>query len=141
MDRKILWEVLKKRGINEYIFILIEKIKETYGKINCRVKVGERMSEYFWTKRGVRQGFLLSPTLFNLYIADLAEEIGKGPGGVKVGRELIVSTEYADDGVIGEKGRKLKSNDEGIGELNKEVTAKRGEVERWYLRKEGGGKK
>lgn len=49
----------------------------------------------------------------------------------RAGRKLIVSTEYADDGVIGEKGRKLKSNDEGIGELNKEkeVTAKRGEVE------------
>lgn len=70
IDRKILWEGLKKRGINEY---LIEKIKETYGETKYRVKVEERMSEYFWTKRGVRQGCPLSPTLFNLYIADLAE--------------------------------------------------------------------
>lgn len=92
-----MWEGLKKRGINEY---LIEKIKETYGETKCKVKVGERMSEYFWTKRRVRQGCPLSPTLFNLYIADLAEKIGRGLGGMRIGRELIVSIEYADDVVL-----------------------------------------
>lgn len=38
----------------------------------CRIKVGEgEMGECFWTVKGVRQGYPLSPILFNIMIADI----------------------------------------------------------------------
>lgn len=35
------------------------------------------MGEEFWVARGIRQGCSLSPTLFNILIADMEEEMGK----------------------------------------------------------------
>lgn len=66
-----------------------------YRETRCRVRVGDERSECFWTKRGVRQGCPLSPTLFNLYIA---EELG--PEGIMIGKERITIIEYADDVVL-----------------------------------------
>lgn len=50
-----------------------EALKET---IN-RVKVGEKESEKFWTIRGIRPGYPLSPCLFTLVLADIDEELEK----------------------------------------------------------------
>ena len=45
----------------------------------------------------MRQGCPLSPTLFNIYLADIEEEMRKGRGGVKIGEERVWTIEYADD--------------------------------------------
>lgn len=118
VDREKLWEVLRKRKINEE---LIEKIKELYRETSCRVRVGKETSEPFWFKKGVRQGCPLSPTLFNLYISDIGEELDKGPGGIKVGKERICSIEYADDLVLlAETQEGLSSMIRGLGKILKE---------------------
>lgn len=65
------------------------------------MKVGERVSESFWTERGVRQGCPLSPMVFNVCMADLEECLRKeGWGGVKVGGEKVYELAYADDIVL-----------------------------------------
>jgi len=64
------------------------------------VRIGGEVSKEFWVKKGVRQGCPLSPTLFNVYIADLEEELRKGIGGVRVGGDKVWSLEYADDIVV-----------------------------------------
>ena len=48
----------------------------------------------------MRQGCPLSPTLFNIYLADIEEELKKGRGGVKIGNDRVWSIEYADDIVL-----------------------------------------
>ncbi|XP_011066378.1 PREDICTED: uncharacterized protein LOC105153318 [Acromyrmex echinatior] len=60
------------------------------------------MSKEFWNfvEKGVRQGCSLSPTLFNIYLADIEEELKKGRGGVKIGNDRVWSIEYADDIVL-----------------------------------------
>ena len=97
IDRKVLWEMMRRRGISD---VLIERVKEIYEETRCVVRIGGEVSKEFWVKKGVRQGCPLSPTLFNVYIADLEEELRKGIGGVRVGGDKVWSLEYADDIVV-----------------------------------------
>ena len=97
IDRAVLWDMMKKRGITESI---IDRVREIYEDTRCRVRIGDEETEEFRVKKGVRQGCPLSPTLFNIYIADIEEEMEKGPGGVKVGSSKVWTLEYADDIVM-----------------------------------------
>lgn len=94
LDRNILWGMMKKRGITAK---LIERVREIYDEVKCRIRVGGIESEEFWVEKGVRQGCPLSPTLFNIYIADIEEELIKSTGGVKIRKEKVRCLKYADD--------------------------------------------
>lgn len=98
VDRRVLVKTLEKRGVRGGLIRRIEKvIRET----KCRTRAAEEVREEFWMARGVRQGCPLSPTLFNLLIADMEEEMGKVKrGGVKIGDRRIYTLAYADDIVL-----------------------------------------
>jgi len=50
--------------------------------------VTDKKSSEFWTERGVRQGCPMNPTLFNIYMIDLEEEMEKGQaGGIVIGKK------------------------------------------------------
>ena len=53
-------------------------------------------SDSFDIKRGVRQGCILSPKLFNLYTEDIFKQADKLPG-VNIGGKNITNLRYADD--------------------------------------------
>lgn len=113
IDRKILWEVMERRGIRKGI---VERVKEIYMSTKNVVRVDGRVSERFWTEKGLRQGCPLSPILFSLLIVDIEEEIKKEQvGGVQVDRERIWSLAYADDLVI------MARSEEGIKEMLKRM--------------------
>lgn len=113
IDRKILRERMEKIGISNK---LKKRIMETYKETKNVIKVGEKYTEGFWTRKGVRQGCPMSPTLFNIYVADLEEEMERGQtGGVMVGRRKIWTLMYADDIVLlAERGRRAEGNAEEI---------------------------
>jgi len=71
-NRLILKKRMKKIGISNR---LKERIMETYKEMRNMIKMGEKSSGEFWTKKGVRQGCPMSPTLFNIYMTDLEEEM------------------------------------------------------------------
>ena len=63
----------------------LKRIEKTYEgtEVTVRMKLGN--TESFITKRGVRQGYVMSPFFFNLYIADLDEKFrGRGIGGIGI---------------------------------------------------------
>ena len=100
VHREALWHVLKKSGMNENSKIL-NALKAVYSKVQCAVCCDEMgISEYFDCSVGVKQGCILSPTLFNLFINELAKEVSTlGKHGVQLvanSREIFLLL-FADD--------------------------------------------
>lgn len=94
----MLARAMRDRGVREG---LIGRCMAVLRKTKNRVKVGGITGEEFWMGRGVRQGCPLSPSLFNLLIADLEEEMRKGKlEGVRLGRKRVYRLTYADDVVL-----------------------------------------
>lgn len=84
----------------------MRRLKKIYKETEVKIRCGEEFTDKFWTKKGVRQGCVLSPLLFNLYIADIDREMSKrGIGGIGVGKERIWTLSYADDIVVLAKNR------------------------------------
>ena len=60
-------------------------------------KVNKLYTDWFSINSGVRQGDTLSPTLFSLFINDLAKEIKASGYGITVGNDKVPILLYADD--------------------------------------------
>ena len=76
-------------------------IKSMYTNNKCAVKIGKKHTDFFPQSRGVRQGCSLSPTLFNIYINQLARtlEQSAAPGITLVDTEIKCLL-FADDLVL-----------------------------------------
>ena len=83
---------------------IINILKSLYKKTECMVKTKEGLSEPFEMRIGVRQGCVLSPLLFNLFINELVS-ILEGDNkndliGISIGDLVICALLYADDLVL-----------------------------------------
>jgi len=97
----------------------MKRCEDVLRETRYRVRVGEGLSEVFWTGKGVRQGCPLSPGLFNLLTADLEEYMRKGGwGGVRLKGERVYTLAYADDIVLLAE-EEDESDDEQDGEVYK----------------------
>ena len=72
IDREGLWDVLKVYGIGGR---LLEGVKSFYVNSKACVRVGGGVSEYFPVKMGLRQGCVMSPWLFNIYMDGVVREV------------------------------------------------------------------
>ena len=72
VDRSCLWYKLMKIGISGRI---LEAVQSLYDDVTCSVRVNNYLTEAFRVENGVKQGCKLSPTLFSIYLNDLAEDI------------------------------------------------------------------
>ena len=63
------------------------------------VRTGDRTTDWFQIGKGVRQGCILSPCLFNLYAEDIMRNVGldEAQVGIKIFRRNINNLRYADD--------------------------------------------
>merc|ERR1712240_187423 len=64
------------------------------------VKIGQTRSDFFGLNIGVRQGCILSPLLFNLFISDLAKKFDTMEEKVQLGSISVNSLFWADDLVL-----------------------------------------
>ena len=64
VDHNKLWNILKEMGIPDHLTCLLRNL---YAGQEARVRTGHG-TDWFQTGKGVRQGCILSPCLFNLYI-------------------------------------------------------------------------
>lgn len=61
VDRGVLVKAMRKREVRKE---LVKRCEEVLRETRCRVRVGEDEGDNFYTARGVRQGYPLSPCLF-----------------------------------------------------------------------------
>ena len=85
VDRGKLWRCLEGMGLGGRLSAFL---KAVYEDVSCKVKVGEGQSEPFKVTCGLRQGCILSPLLFSLYINSLITKLKKAGVGVKCRDQL-----------------------------------------------------
>ena len=82
------------------------------GLIFLRPETGRGTTAWFQIGKGVRQGCVLSPCLFNLYAEDIMRNAGleEAQAGIKIARRNINNLRYADDtALMAESKEELKS--------------------------------
>ena len=94
--RKLLYK-LESRGVPTYILRLLSS--ELIGQCTC-VRWGSTHSDFFHIGNGVKQGGILSPLLFNIYMDDLSLQLHRQSIGCSVGGTVVNHMLYADDIVL-----------------------------------------
>ena len=65
VDHNKLWKILKEMGIPDHLTYLLRNL---YAGQEATVRIGHATIDWFQIRKGVRQGCILSPCLFNLYV-------------------------------------------------------------------------
>lgn len=94
INRECLWFKLMQLGLHGNI---LNAITSLYDDVQCALKVNDLISPWFPVKNGLKQGCKISPTLFSIYINDLAKEINELQIGVNIDETCLSILLYADD--------------------------------------------
>ena len=89
-----LWKRLWDEGVRGKLWRVVQSM---YRVVQSAVLVGEEQTEWFDLSTGVRQGCVMSPILFSLFVNGLAREINKKAVGIAVGDRRVRLLMYADD--------------------------------------------
>ena len=109
VDHNKLWKILKEMGIPDHLTCLLRILNA--GE-EATVRNGHRTTDWFQIGKGVRQGCILSPCLFNLYAEYIMRNTGlnEAQAGIKIARRNINNLRYADDTTLmAESEEELKS--------------------------------
>ena len=109
MDHNKLWKILKEMGTPDHLTFLLRNL---YAGQQATVRTGHEARDGFKIGKGVRQGCILSPCLFNLYAeyVMLYAVLDVSHAGIKTAGRNINNLRYADDiTLMAESEEKLKS--------------------------------
>ena len=102
-------QILKEMGISDHLTCFLSNL---YAGQEATVRTGHEATDWFQRGKGVGQGCLLSPCLFNLYAEYIMRNAGleEAQAGIKIGRRNINNLTYADDTTLmAESEEELKS--------------------------------
>ena len=94
INHDILFDILERNGLNA---ILLRLLEYWYKNMKLRVRWCHVLSKEFNVSNGVRQGGILSPLLFTVYINDLLVQLSHSGHGCSIGRCCVGAVGYADD--------------------------------------------
>ena len=109
VDHSKLWKILKEMGIPDHLTCLLRNL---YAGQKATVRTGQGATDWFQIGKGVCQGCILSPCLFNLYAEYIMRNTGleEAQAGIKTTRRNINNLRYADDTTLmAESEEELKS--------------------------------
>ena len=96
MDHNKLWKILKQTGIPDHLTCLLRNL---YAGQETTVRTGHGTTDWFKIGKGVHQGCILSPCLFNLYAEYIMRNtrMEEVQAGIRNTRRNINNLGYADD--------------------------------------------
>ena len=99
MDYDQLWKALREMGIPDHFTCLVRNL---YVGQEATVRTLYGTTDWFKIKKGVRQGCLLSPCLFNLYPEHIIRNarLDELQAGIKIDGRNINNLRYADDTIL-----------------------------------------
>ena len=109
MDHNELWKTLKEMGIPDHLTYLLRNL---YVGQEATVRTGHGTTDWFQIGKGVHQGCILSPCLFNLYAEYIMQNarLDEAQAGIKIASRNINNLRYSDDSTLmAESKEKLKS--------------------------------
>ena len=88
VDHNKLWKILKEMGIPDHLTCLLRNLSADQ---EATVRTGHEKTDWFQIGKGVRQGGILSPCLFNFYAEYIMRNAGleKAQAGIKIARRII----------------------------------------------------
>ena len=109
VDHNKLWEILKEMGIPDHLTCLLRNLSAGQ---EATVRTGHGTTDWFQIGKGVRQGYILLPCLFNFYAEYIMRNAGleEAQAGIKSAGRNINHLRYADDTTLmAESEEELKS--------------------------------
>ena len=100
---------MKEMGIPDHLICLLRNV---YAGQEATVRTGHGTTDWFQIRKGVRQGCILSPCLFNFYAEYIMRNAGleEAQAGIKIAGRNINNLRYADDTTLmAESEEELKS--------------------------------
>ena len=122
VDHNILWKILKEMGIPDHLTCLLRNL---YAGQEETVRTKHGTSEWFQIGKGILQGCILSPCLFNLYAEYIMRNsrLDEAEAGLKIVRRNTNNLRYTDDTTLMAESKeelrsllmKMKENSEKVG--------------------------
>ena len=96
VDHNKLWKILKEMGISDHLTCLLRNL---YAGQEATVRTGHGTMDRFQIGKGVCQGCILSPCLFNLWAEYIMQNarLNEAHAGIKIARRNSNNLRYADD--------------------------------------------
>ena len=107
MNHNKLWKIPKEMGIPDHLTCLLRNL---HAGQEATVRNGHGTTDWFQIGKGVSQGCILLPCLFNLYAEYIMRNAGleEAQAGINIARRNINILKYADDHPYGRKLRRTK---------------------------------
>ena len=105
VDHNKLWKILKEMGIPDHLTCLLGNL---YAGQEATVRTGHGTTYWFQIGKGVPQGCILSPCLFNLYAEYIMRNAGldEAQAGIKIAGSNINNLRYTDDTTLMAEAKK-----------------------------------
>ena len=109
VDHNKLWKILKEMGIPDHLICLL---RNRYAGQEATVRTGHGTTDWFQIGKGIPQGCILSPCLFNFYAEYIMRNAGleEAQAGIKIAGRIINNLRYADDTtLVADSEKEVKS--------------------------------
>ena len=107
MDHNKLQKILKKMGVPDH---LTQILRNMYASQEASVRTGHGTVDWFQIQKGVHQGCMLSPCLFNFYAVYIMRnaKLDEAQDGIKIPGRNINNLRYTDDITLKAESKELK---------------------------------
>ena len=108
MAHNKLWKMLQEMGIPDHLTCLLRNL---YVVQEATIRTGHGTTDWFQIRKGVRQGCILSPCLFNFYAESIMRNarLEEAQAGIKTSGRNINNLRYTEDTTLMAKRKELNS--------------------------------